>query len=67
MKVEGTKQLAEAGKTRFENTLIILPDRPHSEQLTISSGLPVFLFKVESPRQKSQNLEFSGFPPLGLS
>ena len=33
---------------------INLPARPHSAQLTISSGSPVFLFILESPRQKSQ-------------
>ena len=32
----------------------ILPDRPHSAQLHISSGLPVFLFSFASPKQKSQ-------------
>lgn len=31
-----------------------LPDRPQSEQLTNSSGVPVFLFSRSSPRQKSQ-------------
>ena len=35
----------------------ILPDRPHSAQLHISSGFPVFLFSLESPRQKSQYTE----------
>ena len=31
-----------------------LPDRPHSAQDTNSSGLPVFLFSLASPKQKSQ-------------
>ena len=36
---------------------INLPARPHSAQLTISSGSPVFLFILESPRQKSQQAD----------
>lgn len=31
-----------------------LPERPQSEQDTSSSGCPVFLLILESPRQKSQ-------------
>lgn len=31
-----------------------LPDRPQSEQDTISSGFPLFLFSAASPKQKSQ-------------
>lgn len=30
------------------------PDRPQSEQVTKSSGLPVLLFSLASPKQKSQ-------------
>jgi len=34
--------------------VFILPERPQSEQDTSSSDWPVFWFRLESPKQKSQ-------------
>lgn len=46
-------------KTKYANHLklllvLSLPDRPQSEQETNSSEVPVFLFSLASPKQKSQ-------------
>jgi len=44
--------------------VVVLPERPQSEQDTSPSDWPVFWFRLESPKQKSQYL-FGRAKPSG--